>query len=234
MQRAFRYNMYEHVVKFPLATLFWGQTQGQIQFLPWVRTWVRSSRLHKEVKKEKTRAIILIARDVFVALSVVVAKAPYIQEIDSSILVYCKLVLSKKEKHPDSLDKLFTLQNIANLQDIGFTLDFGLKIYRDTFWIRIHPLHLIKNDKTNPVTKLPRKVRGLKLHVRQMIDMHQSMDPNTRQSILQVANVISYMQQKFRRIVRIPLKKSWLRPWQDAQFYRFIYWGFLLSFASFF
>ena len=167
---------------------------------------MRSPRLHREVhlhlpfgersnkrekvKKEKTRAFILIARDVFVALSVVVAKAPYIHEIDSSILVYCKLVRSKTEKYPDSLDKLFTLQNMANLQDIGFTLDFGFKIYRDTFSIRIHPLHLIKND---PVTKLPRKVHSLKLHVRQMIDMHHSMDPNTRQSILQVANVISYM-----------------------------------------
>ena len=85
---------------------------------------------------------------------------------------------------------------MANLQDIRFTLDFGFKIYRDTFSIRYYPLHLIKNDKTNPVTKLPRKVRSLKLHVRQMIDVHQSMDPNTRQSILQVANVISYMQKK--------------------------------------
>ena len=156
----------------------------------------------------------MIARDVFVALSVVVAKAPYIHEIDSSILVYCKLVRSKTEKYPDSLDKLFTLQNMANLQDIGFTLDFGFKIYRDTFSIRIHPLHLIKNDKTNPVTKLPRKVRSLKLYVRQMIDMHQSMDPNTRQSILQVANVISYMQKRLLSFgeLFVPLKKSWLRP----------------------
>ena len=257
MQRAFRYNMYEHEVKFPLATLFWGQTQGQIQFLPWVRTWVRSPRLHREVhlhlpfgerwnkrekvKKEKNRAFILIAKDVFVALSVVVAKAPYIHEIDSSILVYCKLVWSKTEKYPDSLDKLFTLQNMANLQDIGSTLDFGFKIYRDTFSIRYYPLHLFKNDKTNPVTKLPRKVRSLKLHVRQMIDMHQSMDPNTRQSILQVANVISYMQKRLLSFgeLFVPLKKSWLRPWQNAYYYRFIYWGFLLSlvlfcFASFF
>ena len=32
------------------------------------------------------------------------------------------------EKYPDKLDKLFTLQNIANLQGIGLTLDFGLRI----------------------------------------------------------------------------------------------------------
>ena len=44
---------------------------------------------------------------------------------------YCKLVRSNVEKHLDKLDKLFTLQNIANLQGIGFTLDFGFKIYRD-------------------------------------------------------------------------------------------------------
>ena len=156
----------------------------------------------------------MIAREVCVALSVVVAKAPYIHEIDSSILVYCKRVRSKTEKYPDSLDKLFTLQNMANLQDIGFTLDFGFKIYRDTFSIRIHPLHLIKNDKTDPVTKLPRKVRSLKLHVRQMIDMHQSMDPNTRQSILQVANVISYMQKKLLSFgeLFVPLKKILATP----------------------
>ena len=47
-----------------------------------------------------------------------------------------------------------------------------------------------------------------------MIDMHQSMDPNTRQSILQVANVISYMQKKLLSFgeLFVPLKKSWLRP----------------------
>ena len=39
---------------------------------------------------------------------------------------YCKL-----GKVSGFVDKLFTLQNIANLQGIGFTLDFGLKIYED-------------------------------------------------------------------------------------------------------
>ena len=38
----------------------------------------------------KNRAFILIARNVFVALAVGVAKAPYIHESYSSILVYCK------------------------------------------------------------------------------------------------------------------------------------------------
>ena len=35
------------------------------------------------------------------------------------------------EKYPDKLDKSFTLQNIANLQGIGLTLDFGFRMYRD-------------------------------------------------------------------------------------------------------
>ena len=42
---------------------------------------------NKKRKEKKMRAFILIARDVFVALAVVVAKAPYIHESDSSILV---------------------------------------------------------------------------------------------------------------------------------------------------
>ena len=42
----------------------------------------------REKLDKKKRAIILIAREVCVVLSVVVAKAPYIREIDSSILVY--------------------------------------------------------------------------------------------------------------------------------------------------
>ena len=97
----------------------------------------------------------MIAKDVFVALSVVVAKAPYIHEIDSSILVYCKLVLSKTEKYPDSLDNLFTLQNMANLQDIGFTLDFGFKIYRHLFnsYSPTASNQKRQNEPSNKITK---------------------------------------------------------------------------------
>ena len=46
-----------------------------------------------------------MARDVFIALTVVVAKAPYIHECDSSILVL--LQTPNAEKCPDSLNKLF-------------------------------------------------------------------------------------------------------------------------------
>ena len=41
----------------------------------------------EKFKKKKPPAFILIARDVFVARAVVVAKAPYTLESDSSILV---------------------------------------------------------------------------------------------------------------------------------------------------
>ena len=66
----------------------------------------------EKVKKQKKAGLILIGRDVYVALAVVVAKTPYIHESDSSIWFYCKLVLSNAEKYPDKLDKLFTLQNV--------------------------------------------------------------------------------------------------------------------------
>ena len=68
---------------------------------------------NKERKKtERKSTFILIARDVFVALAV-------------------QTRMIKWGKVSDRLDKFSTLQNIANLQGIGFTLDFGFKIYRD-------------------------------------------------------------------------------------------------------
>ena len=71
--------------------------------------------------------------DIFIALAVVVAKAPYSHESDSSISVLLQLTWSNAEKYwyPNKLEKLFTLQNIANLQGFGFTLDFWFRIYRD-------------------------------------------------------------------------------------------------------
>ena len=50
------------------------------------RLEIKAEKLKKK-KKKKTPAFILIARDVFVARAVVVAKAPYTLESDSSILV---------------------------------------------------------------------------------------------------------------------------------------------------
>ena len=48
----------------------------------------------------KKRPFILIARDVSVALAVIVAKAPYIQERGSSILVLLQTPRSNAEKYP--------------------------------------------------------------------------------------------------------------------------------------
>ena len=66
----------------------------------------------------------------FPALAVVVAKASYMK-VTVPFWFYRKLISSNAEKYLDKLEKLCTLQNIANLQGIGFTLDFGFKIYRD-------------------------------------------------------------------------------------------------------
>ena len=87
---------------------------------------------HKKVFLKK-RTHILIARDVFLALGFIVAKAPYSHESDSSISILLQLIWSNAEKYryPNKLEKLYTLQNIANLQGFGFTLDFWFRIYRD-------------------------------------------------------------------------------------------------------
>ena len=69
----------------------------------------------------------MIARDVFVALAVVVAKASYTLESDSSILVLLQARMIKYGKVPE-----FVGQSVYTTKHcIGFTLDFGFKIYRD-------------------------------------------------------------------------------------------------------
>ena len=87
---------------------------------------------HKKVFLKK-RTHILIARDVFLALGFIVAKAPYSHESDSSISILLQLIWSNAEKYryPNKLEKLYTLQNIANLQGFGFTLEIWFKSYRD-------------------------------------------------------------------------------------------------------
>ena len=82
----------------------------------------------KKLRKEKNkRAFILIGRDVFVALAVVVAKAPYILESDSSILVLLQARKTKSGKVSE-----FVVQIVYTTKHcIGFALDFGFKIYRD-------------------------------------------------------------------------------------------------------
>ena len=56
----------------------------------------------------------MIARDIFVALAVVVAKAPYILESDSSILVLLQARMIKCGKVSEFVGQIVSLQNIAS------------------------------------------------------------------------------------------------------------------------
>ena len=108
----------------------------------------------------------MIAKDVFVALAVVVAKALYILESDSSILDLLQAPMIKWGKVSEFVGPIvYTTKHC-----IGFTLDFGFKIYN-----RIHALCLLKNDKTNPVTKLSGLLSNPKNCVALLYD-----NPNTR------------------------------------------------------
>ena len=65
----------------------------------------------------------MIAKDVFVALAVVVAKALYILESDSSILVLLQARMIKCGKVSEFVGPIvYTTRHC-----IGFTLDFGFK-----------------------------------------------------------------------------------------------------------
>ena len=98
MQRAFLYNLYEHNVKFPFAALFGGRNYrdkfnffsvSELGYSPQGSVGKFTYICHfKGVK------ITAIARDVFVALAVVVTKAPYIHESDSSVLVLLQTRMS--------------------------------------------------------------------------------------------------------------------------------------------
>ena len=84
--------------------------------------------INAEKLKRKKAHFILIARDVFVALAVVVAKAPYILESDSSILVLLQARMIKYGKVSEFVGQIvYTTKHC-----IGFTLDFGFKIYTET------------------------------------------------------------------------------------------------------
>ena len=68
-----------------------------------------------------------MAEDVFVAPAVVVAKVPYILESDSSILVLPQARKIKCGKVSEFVGQIVYITKHC----IGFTLDFGCKIYRD-------------------------------------------------------------------------------------------------------
>ena len=78
-----------------------------------------------------------VGKNVFSALAVVVIKTPS-QRDTSVVLVQARTI--EGGKVPDKLEKLFTLQNIANFKPSRFSF-FGFT-------------NLRVNDKTNPVTKL--------------------------------------------------------------------------------
>lgn len=80
--------------------------------------------------KKKTR-IRLITKNVFAALAVVVAKAPYFHESDNSTLVLLQTRMIKCEKVSGFVGKIVFTTNIPNLRSIGFTLSFWSKISRD-------------------------------------------------------------------------------------------------------
>ena len=101
--------MYEHDRKVPLATMFGGRKhRNKFNFLSEFELWCgpqdsvgkfnfichfKRVGVNKrgKVKKKKSAHFILIARDIFVALAVVVAKVPDIHESDSSILVLLEI-----------------------------------------------------------------------------------------------------------------------------------------------
>ena len=100
----------------------------------------------------------MIARDVFVALAVVVAKAPYIFESDSFILVLLQVFVIKCGKVSEFVGKIPYTTNIAS----------------DSLY-----------EQSNKTIRIPDESGKVCM-----------MDPNTRQSNLQVANVISYAEKK--------------------------------------
>ena len=89
--------------------------------------------------KQKTSIQFDSLGDVFVALAVVFAKAPYILESDSSILILLQARMLKCRKVSE-----FVGQNCLHYKTLHgvITLDFRFKIYRDLTHNRIHVLHI--------------------------------------------------------------------------------------------
>ena len=100
-QRALLYNLYEHEEEEEEeeeeSELGWSPSLRKEVHLYLPRIWhfKRVDGNKSEKVKKKLRAFIFIARDVFVALTVVVAKASYIHESDRSILVLLQAPINK-------------------------------------------------------------------------------------------------------------------------------------------
>ena len=106
VQHAFLYNLYENNHKFPSVTMFRAEEvntgtnesefgcdpQDSVGKFTYICQFKRvDGNKRKKVFLEK-RTHILIARDVFLALAFIVAKAPYSHESDSSISVLLQLI----------------------------------------------------------------------------------------------------------------------------------------------
>ena len=78
--------------------------------------------MRAEIKAKKLKQ-----KYAFVALTIVIGKAPYILESDSSMLVLLQARMIKCGKVSEIVGQIvYTTKHC-----IGFTLDFGFKIYRD-------------------------------------------------------------------------------------------------------
>ena len=107
VQCAFLYNPQEHDRKFSFAALFGAEevntgtnksefgcgpqdcVAGKFTYICHFKRVDRNKRKKVFLKK---RTYILMARDVFVALAIVIAKAPYCHESDRSIMVLLQLI----------------------------------------------------------------------------------------------------------------------------------------------
>ena len=108
-QRALLYNLYEHeeeeeeeedVITISSLSPNLGGLQASVKKFTYICPGFAILReltaiKAKKLKKKKLRAFIFINRDVFVALTVVVAKASYIHECDRSILLLLQTPINK-------------------------------------------------------------------------------------------------------------------------------------------
>ena len=124
-----------------LLPRFWRTlTQEQIQLLLWVRTWVRSPRLHR-------------------------GKLPIYLSLPSTSSLFRKWPFhfvftanSYDQMRKSVRANCLHYKTFRNLQGVGFTSDFGFKIYWELtksapFQFGFTSYICSKNDETNPLTK---------------------------------------------------------------------------------
>ena len=159
----------------------------------------------------------MIARDIFVALAVFVAKAPYILESDSSILVLLQARMIKSGKVSEFLGQIFYTAKHC----IGFTLDFGFKRYRDLTNKR-------QNKPRKKIIRIPfeseklcsllyngSKHATLEVSYKLLISFHMQKKQRLGLQRNQIFNQGIFWGRGSAKLfgeLCVPLKKSWLRP----------------------